>query len=814
MRVIKITLIMLALLVATTILIGYGWMRSSLPQINGEVSLSGLNGEVTIARDKHGVPHISASTDHDIHFALGYTHAQDRLWQMESNRRIGHGRLAEVVGEGGLGFDRFFRTLGFTERAEDAWEGLDEAAKSGLQAYADGVNAFLNTNTSPLPPEFLILGVTPEPWSPVDTLVWQKMMWLDLSGNFRREIARARLLTKFTPEQASTIFPSYPGTIEPELPNLSVMYGALELDAVASAVGPEKPEGYGSNNWVISGDHTKSGKPLLANDPHLGLTTPSIWYLARLHNSTTNANMVGVSFPGSPSIVLGRNDRIAWGFTNTAPDIQDTFIEKLVGENQYMAPAGPADFKVRDEIIKVRGGDQVTLKVRETRHGPVISDINPQAKELTGDGYALSLQWTALGKYDTGVISLMKIASATNFEEFKAAGRYYFGPEQNMIYADIDGNIGYYAPARVPIRHPDNEINGRLPSPGWLSKYDWQGFIDYNELPLRENPASGIIATANEKIVGDDYPHFITGDWSLPYRGNRIRALLSARSDHDLASFREIQSDYVSDMARDVTPWLTALVEEESDILSALNDWDGSMDANTPEPLIFHTWLNHYQAGLLADEFGDLYGGFRRSNPQLVKSSAYWAQENPESDSEYYALPPLEKTHALTWCDNTETPNIVETCRDIANSSFNSAIEELEGLHGKDWQSWRWGDVHTLTQTHRPMSQIPFVGQYFELKDDVNGGRFTINVAGAGTNPNSLHISTYGPSYRGIFDLSNLENSLYIQPTGQSGNPFSEHFGDLFPLWRNNKYFTIKTDKVIPDEIEGLLTLKPVDSGQ
>lgn len=810
MKKLKFALVAISAVIVCFLLIGFGWLRSSLPVVSGEIRLSGISDTVVIARDEHGVPHIDAANDDDLAFATGYAHAQDRLWQMEMNRRIGHGRVAEVLGEQGLGFDRYFRTLGFTRRAQTALDALPADVISNLEAYAAGVNSFLRDRRGALPPEFILTGVTPEPWRPIDTLVWQKMMWLDLSGNARQEVARARLLAALTPEQVATIFPAYPGDDPNPIIDLQALYAQAPIQSTHAAIGPEKPAGYGSNNWVVSGDNTESGMPLLANDPHLGLTTPSIWYLVRLHNRTEGTNTVGVSFPGSPSVVLGRNDNIAWGFTNTAPDVMDLFIEKRLSDTEYLTPDGPAPFTRRTEVIYVRGGDPIELTVLETRHGPVVSDIYPGADTLLTEGHVIALQWTALADDDGGVVALQKLGKARNFAEFKEAGRTYGGPQQNMIYADTDGNIGYFAPALVPVRRADNEINGRFPSPGWLAKYDWQGFIPFEELPTRYNPEGGVIATANEKIIDDNYPHFITGDWSLPYRGNRIRHQLSLTDKHTPATFGVLHADIVSDMARDLLPWMLAVLEE-SDQRKLMADWDGSMDMNRPEPLVFYTWLRHYQRHLMADELGDLYSSFTRNRPRLLKSSLYWAAGGDGSNwnTGYYALPVLDRTDALAWCDNTTTDEKAETCANIANMAMADAMAELISRHGPDAARWTWGSEHTLHQSHRPMSQIPALKNIFGLTAPVSGGRFTVNVAGVSQQPENLNQSTFGPSYRGVFDMANLDRSLFVQPTGQSGNPLSRHFGDLFDLWRNVDYFEIPTATTVPANATAILYLTP-----
>ncbi len=806
----KFWLIFAGVMMLAFVGIGYGWLKSSLPPVSGTFMVEGPGDTITIARDANGVPHIDAASENDLAFGLGYTHAQDRLWQMEMNRRIGSGRVAEVLGSSGLAFDRYFRTLGFTSRAKTALAALPADAVEMLEMYARGVNAYVSDHAGALPPEFVITGVDPEPWSPIDSLVWQKMMWLDLSGNARHEVARARLLTKLSPEQVATLYPVYPGEAPRDLPDMASLYEKAPIMAVAKAIGPEKPAGYGSNNWVVSGEKTASGLPLLANDPHLGLTTPSIWYLARLHNRTDGSNIVGVSFPGAPGIVLGRNNHIAWGFTNTAPDIMDLFIEKLVDEDRYLTPNGPSRFGVRKETIKVRGGEDIVMNVRETRHGPVVSDIYDGTEEFVNEGHVIALQWTALLPNDSGVIALSKLGSAKNFDEFREAGSFYGGPQQNMIYADTEGNIGYYAPAIVPVRRVDNEINGLLPSPGWDEKYDWQGFLPYDQLPTRFNPSNGVIATANEKIIDDSYPHYITHDWALPYRGNRIRAALHAVAEHTTDTFGKLHSDVVSDMARDILPWMLVHLEE-TPLKARLASWDGEMAADQPEPLIFYTWLRHYQAFLMADELGELYSSFRRQRPRLLKSSLYWAS-TPKSDAwntGYYALPVLGQSASLEWCDDVTTEEKQETCGALANRAMAETINELSVAYGEDWQGWKWGTTHVVQQTHRPMSQIPVLKDIFGLNAPIGGGRFTVNVAGVSTNPGALNQSTFGPSYRGIFDLSDLEKSLYVQPTGQSGNPFSDHYADLFETWRDVEYFTIPTTKPVPDDAVGILTLVP-----
>ncbi len=794
------------------------WLLSSLPQTTGTIIIDGISKPITIARDKYGVPHISAANREDLYFAVGFVHAQDRLWQLEFNRRIGHGRVSEIAGPSALELDKYMRTLGFVPKAKIAFDNLPFKTQQGMQAYADGINHFIKSNRKALPPEFIISGITPTQWAPEDIMVWQKMMWLDLSKNMRHEIARAQLINAVGYDKMKSFFPDYPGENHPDIPDMHDLKNAFndaKLTAIFASMGGEKPAGYGSNNWVISGEHTTSGKPLLANDPHLGLTTPSIWYLLHLHQRDSDTNLVGVSFPGSPAIILGRNDTIAWGFTNTAPDTQDLFIEKLVGTDAYLTPTGPEKFITRSERIKVKGHVDVVMTVRETRHGPVISDIHQTSLDIANEQaskdqkYVMALQWTALGDYDTAPVAMDGLASIKNFDDFVETASLYLGPEQNMVYADIKGNIGYFAPALVPVRHPDNKILGRVPSPGWDAKYDWQGMIPVSELPIRYNPSSGIIATANEKIVADDYPHYITADWGLPYRGNRIRAELKKHDNHTLNSFQALHSDTISDMVRDIKSWLLAVLEP-SPAKDALRSWDANMQIKSAPAIIMERWMLNYQALLTHDELGDLAASFHRVRPQLVKTTlAYSAfPEGPAKSDAYYALPLLDKDISLSWCNNINTEG-QQTCTEIANQAMQLTVKQLSAELGTDLQAWQWGMAHTLNQAHRPFTQVPILKNFFTLSAPQAGSNYTINVAGNSSNPSARHSSSFGPSYRGLFDLSNLENSLYIQPTGQSGNPLSKHFDDLFILWQQNQYIKIPAADAIPVNSDVLTLLPP-----
>ncbi|GER07645.1 penicillin amidase [Iodidimonas muriae] len=784
----------------------FGWvyLRSALPQISGTVTLEGLKAEVSITRDRHGVPHIVAQTPEDAFFALGYAHAQDRLWQMSMHRRIAAGRLSEIAGEATLSTDVFLRTLSLYDRARKAWAHQTPQARAGMVSYSNGVNAFLNSRKGALPPEFLLTGTEPEPWTPIDSLSWLKVMALDLGGNYWSELARLDLASRLDTDQLMDFFPPYPGEEALPLPDLDTLYDGLDLAHIKTAqtdIG--KPRGLGSNNWVISGDHSKTGMPLLANDPHLGLTTPSLWYLA--HMNIGGENVIGATMPGIPFVILGRNDRIAWGFTNVNPDVQDLYVEKLVDDGTaYLTPDGPAPFITREETIHIKDAEPKAILVRETRHGPVISDGRADLAEKMPKNAVLALRWTALDEEDTSGSAAATLSSVKNYEQFKTALRLYTAPAQNIVYADIDGNIGYYAPGRVPIRGAKNDTHGLVPAPGWKADYDWESTIPYEDMPERENPANGVIVTANEKIVGPDYPHFLTSGWALPYRGDRIRELIADTGPHDKASMARIQMDVKSTVAADLLPLMLGLMDQEQkaldetqkDILDALGAWDFEMAADRPEPMIFTAWHRALAKRLYADELGD-------------KFDRYWGAK-----VDFLKMALLGTTKA-NWCDDIGTSDD-ESCADRVHLAFNDALEDLSSRLDRtprSWRDWQWGSLHRGVQEHRPFSQVPVLARFFETSTPAPGGTYTVNVAGPSFSAPDPYGFTHGPSYRVVYDLADLDRSSYIIPTGQSGIPFSKHYSDMMDKWLHGDFVEISTN---PETYQSgdKLVLKRQSSGE
>jgi penicillin G amidase len=769
------------------------WYRSaSLPKTEGTITLTGLKQPVDILRDAEGVPHIFAKTSDDAYFALGFVHAQDRLWQMEMNRRIPAGRMAEILGPNALDIDRFLRTLGVRRNAQAILEKLAPDTRSALDAYTRGVNTYLDTRSGPLPPEFLLTGApAPAHWEPADSIGWQTMMAWDLGGNWTQELLRMRLAQQMSLEQINSFLPPYPGDPVVQTQDYTAFYRQLtgttkQLTAVADVAPPSYLQGMGSNNWVVSGALSSTGKPLLANDPHLGLSAPALWYFA--HLSAPGLNVIGATLPGVPSVVLGHNERIAWGFTNTAPDVQDLYIERLNPSNpkQYQTPDGWAEFRARTETIKVKGKPDVTLEVRETRHGPVISGAIAAVDKAAIDArkHVVAFAWTALTPDDMTMQAGFKLNRAGNWEQFLDAARDFGAPQQNMVYADVEGNIGFIAPARVPVRKPENDLKGLAPAPGWDARYDWAGFIPFDALPRQYNPASQRVVTANQKVVGPDYPHFLTSEWSPPYRANRIDQMLNGKPKHDMNSFMAMQKDVVSLAAQELLPVLRKTqvgTERARAALDMLASWNGVMDAGRPEPLIYNAWMRTASQRIFADELGEA----------LMKD--YWEQRNVHQPL-VAAL--TNKDGQAGWCADTSKGEAgrKQTCAEVLALSLEATLDDLTRKYGKDITAWKWGSAHNARSEHRPFSKVGALASVFDIRVPTPGDTYTVNVGRFSMrDEQEPFVNRHAASLRAIYDLSNLENSVFMHSTGQSGHVMSPLYRNLSERWADVKYLPMQT---------------------
>lgn len=765
---------------------GYWWLLQSLPELDGEIVVDGLDEPVTITRDRHGIPHIEATTFENAVFAQGFAHAQDRLWQMEFQRRVGAGRLAEIVGEPALPADRFMRLLGLYRLAEASLVYLSDDSRAWLDAYAAGVNAFLSMRSGPLPPEFLLLGHSElEPWTPADSVVWIKMMALDLSLNWRSELLRARLAKRLSNEQIADLWPDYPNDAPVTLAGLA---RGLELDALAAVLPPGPAPGIGSNAWVVSAERSETGGPLLANDPHLGLRAPGTWYLA--HLKAPELELIGAGLPGVPGIVLGHNGEIAWGMTNTGPDTQDLFIERIDPDDaaRYLVPDGSAPFTTRNEIIQVKDGEPVTLTVRTTRHGPVISDLVETADDVLDADQVLALAWTALVEDDTSIETLFDLTRAEDWPGFLEAARGHDVPQQNVFYADRSGHIGFVAPGRVPVR---KRGDGLWPVPGWSGDYDWVDVIPFEDLPRALDPKAGMLLNGNNRIVPSDYPHLITAIWEPPYRARRIEALLAGRT-HDLESFASIQLDQLSLIAADLLPLMLEMTpgSEAAKVVAAeLGRWDRVMAADAPEPLIFAAWYRAFTRLAYADELGPLFLSYWNIRPQFV-------------------------THILTekpvWCDDRGTEQ-VEGCADMLSKALDLALVDLKERYGGERSAWRWGEAHPARMEHPVLDGQPVVEDIFNIELPIGGDSVSVNVGHyAVWDDQRPFASVQAASYRGLYDLADLDRSRFIAAAGQSGHPLSPHYRDFSTLWAAGETILMeRRPEHYGRSAVGRLTLKP-----
>jgi penicillin amidase len=777
---------------------GFWWLRTALPQTNGSVTLAGLDEPVEVVRDANAVPHIFAKSPDDAYFALGYVHAQDRLWQMEFLRRLGRGRLAEVLGEAALDTDRFIRTLRVQDHAEAILENMSAEGRRALEVYARGVNAWLDTRAGALPLEFILLGFEPEPWRPTDSLLWNRLMAMRLGRNWKTELLRARmgreLNAKDLPDQLLLdLWPDDPKGAPVTLAEASA--GTWPSFApLWDSLGTGLAEDSGSNGWVVHGRLTESGKPVLANDPHLLFGAPILWYLARIE--APGLTVTGVTVPGVPFTILGHNGHIAWGMTNAGGDVQDLFVETLdPGDpKNYLSPEGPRPFDAREEVIHVKGAESVAITVRATRHGPVISDVARKAPEVVESAQVLVLATPALRGDDRSVDALYAINRATDWADFLAAAANSHTPHVNLFFASTEGDIGFVSPGRIPLR---KNSDGRFPVPGADGRHEWQGFIPVDELPRVYDPPTGYIVNANNRIVGDDYPYLIAKDWGLPYRADRIVEVLEGDPVHSVAASHDLQLDSLSGPARQLLPLMLGIEPIDARgrrAVELLANWDLTMHRERPEPLIYTAWLRNLVHGLAADEIGtepvDRYLWLVHTRAPLFVQSAL--------------------TRDRHWCEDVGTPG-KETCEAQLAQSLDRALDEISAVLGPDMDAWQWGALHQATFKHRVLTKIPLIRWWADLSIATDGGDHTVNRGmTAREQADNPYRHDDGSGLRAVYDLAELDNSRFMIATGQSGNILSRHYSDLLEPWRDGRYIQISGHRnEIAGTAIGTLSLQP-----
>ena len=794
----------------------YAAFTSTVPGASGSAVVAGLSAEAKVVRDKYGIPHIEAANHDDAARALGYAHAQDRFWQMHVLRNVAQGRLSELFGGATINTDIFLRTVDLAGSAKASFEALSPQAKSLLVAYADGVNSWLARSRgmmeTQLPPEFLILGNAAEPWEPWQSVAMIKVMALTLDSNMDSEIKRLAMAARgFGPREIDDLLPYTDRDNPPALPDLRPLYGfgaagkpAAWLEGnggIEYAQGLAWPIGVtASNNWAVSGARTTSGKPLLANDPHLGLTTPTIFYLAHLSfvHDGEKRNVIGASLPGTPLIMAGRTDHVAWGLTTTNLDGQDLFVEQLKSDdaNQYLTPDGWKALETDEVVIEVSGGEPVVLKRRKTRHGPVLPDTYRSLPEILPLNHVAALSWVSLANDDTTVEAAIGFNLAKSMQDVMNATERMVAPMQSIVIADDAGNIGLIAPARVPVRDPANLVAGRAPVPGWLAEYDWKSWLAFEGLPRIENPASGALATANGNWMPPGYASHITYDWDEQYRQRRAEALVIGRNEkHSPDSMRAIQGDNFSpalaEFAREAMALLDAGSGQDEALLAKLRQWDGIMAIERPEPLVLNAWWRHTQIALFGDDLGKDYRRFAKGNLQPVLSA-------------------LSGAGARDWCDDMSTAQS-ETCGVVLARSFKAAMEELRAMQGNDWKAWRWGQAHIAFGEHRPFSSVAPLSKLFTVSRPSAGGSYTLLRGRTDFGEDQPYRNVHASAYRAWYDLSAPDQSQFITSTGQSGHFLSPHYDDLADIWTRLEYIPMSTK---PQDYgpggDGTWTLLPV----
>jgi penicillin G amidase len=870
MRRLRLFAVVMALLLLAGAGAGAFWtvstVRASFPQLTGSIKMDGLTAPVNVKRDANGIPQLYADTAEDLFRAQGFVHAQDRFWEMDVRRHVTAGRLAEMFGEEQVETDAFLRTLGWREVAQREYdEELSEETRTYLQAYAAGVNAYLAERSgAEISVEYAALGFVndyaPDAWDPVDSVAWLKAMAWDLRGNMQEEIDRSLLAGRLSQEQIDELYPPYPydrhrpivsggamtgagyqpsgdtsGLAEDELGTLtgdvSTQLAALSrsLDDLPAMLG-RNGSGIGSNSWVISGDFTTTGEPLLANDPHLAPMLPSIWYQMGLHcNQVTEEcpfAVSGFTFSGTPGVVIGHNESIAWGFTNLGADVSDLYLERL-SDGNYLRDGELVPYTTRKETIHVAGGDSREITVRSTENGPIVSDRSEEVRSVgerapvgdsapdRGNGYAVSLRWTALEPSNT-MDAVFKLNAAADFHDFREAARDFAVPSQNLLYADTAGNIGYQAPGRIPIRGAGD---GRYPAPGWDSAYDWAGYIPQEELPWEYNPERGYIVTANQAVVDPaEYPYLLTDDWSYGTRSQRIEDLIQSKIKDggkiSMGDMRAIQLDNSNEMAKTLVPYLLKIDISDPYIREAqelLEGWDYTQDADSAAAAYYNAVWRHtlklafghklpkeirVEGQCLrvrpADDSGpieDVHG-----RPRLVRECGERDRDaaQPDGSDRWFEVVRaiLEDEESEWWTSPSNRTDPASRNRDeLLAKAMKDARWELTSLLGKDISTWSWGRLHQLTLRNQTLgTEGPGPIRWLLNRGPwrLSGGQDAVDATG--WNAAGGYDVTWVPSMRMIVNLADFDESQWINLTGASGHAYHRNYTDQTDLWASGEF--------------------------
>ncbi|MBW3242620.1 penicillin acylase family protein [Epibacterium sp. DP7N7-1] len=796
-------------LTAGTILLGvlgailvYFLAAQSLPEYNKEIALPGPTAPVEIVRDNANVPHIFGSfgaSDEDVFFGLGYAHAQDRLWQMAVMRRTAQGRLSEVFGPRTVKTDSFLRRLDLYGAARSSVSSQSPEALRALTAYSAGVNARLQeVNENALgrgAPEMFLFNMPIAPWQPADSIAIMKLMAVQLSSNMQEEILRAQTsIALDDPKRLLDILPDAPGSGTATLPEYTSLFPGLDGLNLAgpqyAALMPIAPRGLGgaSNAWAAAPSRSAAGGTLLANDPHMTLTAPGTWYLARLELGT--GGVIGGTIPGIPAVLTGRSQKMGWGLTSSYLDDQDLFIEKINPDNpqEYLTPNGYQEFTSRPSIVQIKGNAPLTLTLRWTENGPVLPGSLFDLASITPPGHVVSLGWTALSREDTSITAALDLMRSENVQQAIDAGEKFIAPSQNVTLADQE-TIALKTIGVMPDRDLRNQSQGRLPNQGWRRENRWQGRLPYAANPEFFSPSGGILGNTNNKLLERPFPNHVTYAWGDTQRINRWRKLMQGREVHTRDSFIEAQLDTVSYSAQTLLPligadlWFTGEAaadgtpERQRHIaLSLLAEWNGEMNEHLPEPLIYASWVRALQKRLIEDDLGPLADAYTRVEPLFLER----VFRNVDD--------------ASAWCDVAQSAPI-ESCTDMARLALDDALVYISENYGSTLESLRWGDAHQATQDHEVLGDVPLLRYFVNIRQSTSGGDNTLQRGlTSGEEPEPFN-NVHGAGYRGVYDFADPDSSVFIIATGQSGHFLSRYYDDMAQYWRRGEYIPMSLDE-------------------
>ncbi|WP_204114347.1 penicillin acylase family protein [Shimia biformata] len=808
----------LVLLVVLAVGIVYYLASRSLPDYDKTLRTAGVHVPVEIVRNNANVPHIFAEDDRDVFFALGYAHAQDRLWQMVTLRRTAQGRLSEVFGLPTVEIDKLLRRFDLYGLAVQSAQVQDDRTTAILRAYANGVNTRIDeVNQKALgrgAPEMFLFNAPVAPWQPADSIAIQKVMALQLSGHLESEVIRARLTLALPDiERLSDILPDFPGPGVAALPE----YAALMPKGPTHYAAAPKPAKHplspfhqrglagASNAWAAAPDRSASGGTLLANDPHLGLSAPAIWYLARLELSS--GGVIGGTIPGMPLVLVGRSDRMGWGLTSAYVDDQDVFIEELNPENpeEYRTPNGFKPFVTRKSIVNIKDHDPVTLTLRWTQNGPVLPGTHYDLGTVTPPGHVAALGWTALSPADTSMSAAINLLYSDTIDEAIAGMEGFIAPAQNLTLADAT-SIAMKTIGVIPRRDAAHRTQGRLPALGWRAENRWNGRLPYASNPAFIRPVGGIVGNTNNKILDRPFPLHVSFVWGDSQRIQRWERLMQGREVHTRDSFIEAQTDTVSQAARSLLPlvgadlWFTGaaapdgtLERQRQRALALLAEWNGEMNEHLPEPLLYAAWMRALQTRLLKDDLGPLEKEFPHLQPLFIERVF------------------RDVDGAGEWCDVRQSAPI-ETCTEIAQQALDDALIWIEEKYGTQIESLRWGDAHQATHDHQVLGEVPLLKFFVNIRQSTSGGDNTLlRGRTSGTGPDPFQ-NVHAAGYRGVYDFADPDSSVFVISTGQSGHFLSRHYDDLSLLWRRGEYIPMSLDEGLARAAAvGVTRLVPVE---